>query len=139
MFKVLSTMPAEVTRKISLQNIHTGSIDVCFDDSDLFSDKNFDFMKIGEIYDCKISLFGKFDVKGEEFEILEKIELGCKNLLKVRNQNKDIYFISGEIKNFSPNEIMNYDYSRKDLIEVDGILHPFYQHGFWNKVENRDV
>ena len=46
-----------MTRDVILKNIATGTIDECFDESDVFSN-DFDFIKTGEKYDCKIYLFG---------------------------------------------------------------------------------
>ena len=54
MYKVLSIDSDEMTKNIKLENMKTGTIDICFDDSALVSDKNFDFMNVGEEYKCKI-------------------------------------------------------------------------------------
>jgi len=56
-YKVIEINEAVATRTIKLQNIDSGTIDICFDDSELVS--NFNFMKAEQIYDCKILLFGE--------------------------------------------------------------------------------
>lgn len=43
MYKVISINDDEMTRSVELENTTTGTIDDCFDDSALVSDKNFDF------------------------------------------------------------------------------------------------
>jgi hypothetical protein len=130
MYKVISITDYEMTRDVELQNMDTGEIDLCFDDSALFSkDINFDFMKKGEIYDCKIKLFGVIESEKN------KSNLKCRTIkildycnMVMAETNEGIYYIP--ISEFPDREIKNefyYSYSRKDLIEVDGILHKFYR------------
>lgn len=58
MYKLLAVEPFVMTRFLSLENTITGTIDRCFDDSDVVSDQNFSFMEFNALYDCKIKLFG---------------------------------------------------------------------------------
>lgn len=52
MYRVIIIDEDEMTRNIKLENINTGTIDDCFDDSALVSNICFNFMSIGEEYDC---------------------------------------------------------------------------------------
>lgn len=58
MYKVVSVENYEMTRSIELENLETGTVDRCFDDSSLVSDENFEFMNLNDEYNCKIKLFG---------------------------------------------------------------------------------
>lgn len=59
MYELIEIEEYEVTRNLKLKDIDTGIVEECFDDSGVVSDKNFDFMKKGKQYECKIKLFGK--------------------------------------------------------------------------------
>lgn len=48
MYKILYIENDEMTKNIELKNMKTGTIDKCFDDSAIVSDKNFDFINVGE-------------------------------------------------------------------------------------------
>ena len=71
MYKLLSASEALMTRYVKLENCETGKIEQCFDDSDLRHEdqRDFWFMQVGEIYECKILLFGlAFDLSDEAIE-----------------------------------------------------------------------
>lgn len=59
MYELIEIVSTDVTRFLKLKNIESGTIEDCFDDSAVVSDKNFNFMKINQLYQCKIKLFGK--------------------------------------------------------------------------------
>ena len=59
MYELIDVVEDDATRLVKLKNIDTGIIEECFDDSAVVSDNNFDFMQIGQKYECKIKLFGK--------------------------------------------------------------------------------
>ena len=128
MFKVIKIDRCSATTFIDMVNLDTGTIDKCFDDSAVVSYENFDFMKEGEIYDCKIELFGTFkdaaDSLSSEVIIIETgVTVGKSKYLKVMLGN-DIYFIpETESKNIELKRKMYYGFTRKDLIQVDDIVH----------------
>ena len=128
MFKVLKINRGIATTFIDMLNLETGTVDKCFDDSALVSYENFDFMEEGKIYDCKIELFGNFVDKtnnlSTELTIIESdILVGKTEYLKVMVGN-DVYFIpKSEVKNMELKHKMYYDFTRKDLIQVDDVIH----------------
>ena len=126
MYKVMEIQKCAVTNFVKLCNLKTGTIDLCFDDSCLKGFEkglgDFEFMKEGEIYDCKIELFGEFEKEsGEEFTIVERgILVGKRKYLKVQ-LDSDIYYVLEPDLPLS--EKMYYVYTRKDLIQVDNAIH----------------
>ena len=73
MYRVISIDTDEMTKKIKIKNLKTGTVDICFDDSEVVSDKNFNFMQIGNEYECKIKLFGNVVPNIQENAVLCKI------------------------------------------------------------------
>ena len=129
MYKLLSITEYAVTRDVVLLNQDTGTEDVCFDDSALISDAyNFEFMEVGEIYDCKIKLFGRIEPEKTSQAVLCRTveDADYHGMVKIAIGN-DYYYVS---KNeFADGEILQefyFDFSRKDLFEVNGILHEDY-------------
>lgn len=126
MYKVIKINKSSATRTVELKNEITGSLDVCFDDSAIVSMNNFEFIKVGESYDCFIKLFGEMadekDVKGVNCKIVSSEVVGSKEFFKVL-VGKEIYFIP---RNKVGNEIKEeflFAYTRKDLIKVNDIIH----------------
>lgn len=122
MFQVLHIQKSQMTKFITLLNLETGTKERVFDDSSVVSFHDFEFMKEGEIYDCKIELFGEFKKEsGEEITIVERgILVGKRKYLKVQ-LNSDIYYVLEPDLPLS--EKMYYVYTRKDLIQVDNAIH----------------
>ena len=122
MFQVLHIQKSQMTKFITLLNLETGTKERVFDDSSVVSFHDFEFMKEGEIYDCKIELFGDFEKEsGEEITIIERgILVGKRKYLKVQ-LNSDIYYVLEPDLPLS--EKMYYVYTRKDLIQVDNAIH----------------
>lgn len=123
MYKLLEIKESMMTREILLENVDTKIKNWCFDDSELKSNNNFHFMEIGEVYDCKILLFGSSVENPEEetfeCELIEEVSIGNKRLTKVKI-NKDIYYI--DVVNLHSKKIY-YKVTRKDIIQVDSIIH----------------
>ena len=117
-----------MTRDIELENLDTGTRDICFDDSNLNDDINFEFMEIGKEYDCKIELFGILTTnKGEdvvECVINKEVKIGDCNFLEVK-VNNDIYYLSKAeaVQEGINDKVFLYDISRKDIIQVDDVVH----------------
>ena len=130
MYKVTKINKSAVTNFIELLNLDTGTPNICFDDSALFgiNTENFEFMEEGAVYVCKIELFGKFEATptplSSELTIIETgVIVGSKNYLKV-SIDSDLYYIpEAEAKNVSLERHMNYEFTRKDLIQVDNAIH----------------
>ena len=128
MYKIISISEDEMTRNVELENSDTGTIEECFDDSSLISDINFDFLTIGKEYECKIKLFGNADQNMQDktviCKILSKNEMvGTKEMVKVLVENDEYYIPRKKVEKYLDKEMFFFRYTRKDLIEVDNILH----------------
>lgn len=128
MYRVLSIEEYVLTRNIRLENSDTGTIDECFDDSSLVSKKCFDFMKIGKKYNCKIRLFGKTVLNMQNQTVLCKviqknINVGAIKMVKVLVENDEYYIEQEKLEDFIKMDSFYFRYSRKDLIQVNHIIH----------------
>ena len=128
MYKVVSIDSDEMTKNVQVKNLQTGTVDICFDDSALVSDKNFDFMSEGNEYDCKIKLFGNVVSAMQENAVLCKIlnpniTVGIKKMVKVLVGDDEYYIPEKKISNFLNSKEIYFRYTRKDLIEVNHIIH----------------
>ena len=128
MYKAMGFKEAVATRKVFLLNEETGTQETCFDDSALMGDENFSFMKQGERYECKIKLFGRLGLPEESgllaCTVLERrVPVGVRKLAKVQ-VGQDVYYIpEGELKDIGDVDVIYYSSSRRDLIQVDNVLH----------------
>ena len=128
MYKVIKIYKGAATSFIDLLNLDTGTIDKVFDDSSVVSYDNFGFIKEGGIYDCKIELFGNFlnnkSDSSVEITLAEtNAVVGNTKYIKVLI-NSDVYYIpESETKDIGLKEKMYYHFTRKDLIQVDDIIH----------------
>lgn len=147
MFKLLSASESLMTRYVRLENCETGMVEQCFDDSDLRHEdqKDFWFMQVGEIYECKILLFGlAFDLSDDAMEqnriICETTDrelllcntvdtylfVGNLEVISVVNNGNIYYVAANDIKDLKDKTHFIFRYSRKDLIQVDDIISPRY-------------
>ena len=113
---------------MSLKNMKTGTVDICFDDSALVSDENFDFMSEGNEYDCKIKLFGTVVSDMQENSVLCKIVntsivVGTKKMVQVLVGEDQYYIPESKISNVLNSKEIIFKYTRKDLIEVNHVIH----------------
>ena len=127
MHKVIKIIEYAATRDIELLNEETGTVDLCFDDSMLVSRQNFEFMREGKIYDCKIALFGHaVKQKTEsciECKIIKDITVGKMNMTEVM-VGQDIYYLSkNELNGFYNGNTILYEWTRKDLVQVNDVIH----------------
>ncbi|OFG26529.1 hypothetical protein BJM51_13300 [Listeria monocytogenes] len=128
MYYVESITESVVTRVLELKNESTGTVDLCFDDSAVVSNKNFEFMKQGNIYDCKIKLFGDLVKEKEERTVAclitnVNVRIGNSDFLEVTIK-EDVYYIPKEkVLNILEQDIILFKISRKDLIEVNDVIH----------------
>jgi hypothetical protein len=128
MYKVIRIYKGIATSFIDLLNLDTGTIDKVFDDSSVVSYDNFDFIKEGGLYDCKIELFGDFlmnkNNSSVDVTIIEtNVTVGNTKYLKVL-MNGDVYYIpESEAENIELKKKMHYNFTRKDLIQVNDVIH----------------
>lgn len=135
MHKLIFAEQAMMTRFVLLKNKDTGTEDYCFDDSD-FPDSErpgFYFMEEGKTYDCKILLFGgsKPGPGGVAEKVLCKVErdnvvCGEARLVEVSVDGDRYYVPRVDVKDQLKNGEFYYYYTRKDLIQVDNIIHGCY-------------
>ena len=128
MYKVMGFDEAVATREVFLLNEETGTRETCFDDSALMGYENFSFMKQGGRYECKIKLFGRLGLP-EDSDLLactvleRRVPLGVRKLAKVQ-VGQDIYYIpERELKDVGDVDVIYYSSSRRDLIQVNNVLH----------------
>lgn len=115
-----------------MKNLNTATIDLCFTYSAVTSFKNFDFMKINEVYDCKIYLFSELDYTGSNLTYIQDVIIGNRKVSEVSevsNEKEDIYFIDkiSTSESTDKKELLNYKYTRKDIIQVNNIVHPDFE------------
>ena len=128
MYEVVSIDEALMTRFIILKNCETGNMYECFDDSSTVSGFTFQFMKEGGKYDCKIQLLGDVVPTMQEGAVLCKViardvMVGKRNMVKVL-VGGDIYYLPQyKISNLAEGELFYYDAYRKDLKQVDDVIH----------------
>ena len=136
MYKAMGFKEAVATRKVFLLNEETGTRETCFDDSARKGYENFSFMKQGERYECKIKLFGRLGLP-EDSDLLactvleRRVPVGVRKMAKVQ-VGQDIYYIlEKELKDVGDVDVIYYSSSRRDLIQVDNVLHADYLDPFY--------
>lgn len=128
MYRVISICDDEMTRIVKLENTITGTIDECFDDSALISGENFDFLMLENMYNCKIKLFGNVSNEMQDEAVLCKIicknaVVGTKNMVQVLVENDEYYIPVKKVAHISDINYFYFKYTRKDLIQVNEIIH----------------
>lgn len=128
MYELIEITETDATRFLRLKNIESGIIEECFDDSAVVSDKNFNFMKINQQYQCKIKLFGKAVREKTENSAICKvinreIMIGKKPMVEVQIDNDHYYIAKKTIKDFFNDESFYFCCTRKNLIQVDDVVH----------------
>jgi len=128
MYELIEIIECEMTRFIKLKNIDTNMIDKCFDDSAVVSENNFNFMQLGKKYECKIKLFGKPVTDKTNNSIVcklvnKEIIIGKKIMVEVEIDNNKYYIVREKVKEYLDSDSFNFLYTRKDLIQVNNIIH----------------
>ena len=128
MYKVISIDTDEMTKTVKIKNLKIGTVDICFDDSELVSDKDFNFRKIGDEYECKIKLFGNVVSNIQENVVLCKlvntsIMIGSKKMVMVLIENDAYYIPEKKLNKILNTDKFYFKYTRKDLIAVNNIIH----------------
>ena len=130
MYRLKAINESMCTRFVELENELTGTTNLCFDDSALLSDSNnFEFMKIGKKYDCKIMLFGKFvnnfgERVVEVFIVNKEVIVGNTEFIEVSVNGNIYYILKKQLKDNMNVEKLLFQVSRKDLIQVNDRVHP---------------
>ncbi len=128
MYELIDIVEDDATRLIKLKNIDTGIIEECFDDSAVVSENNFDFMQIGQKYECKIKLFGKPLAERTSNSIIckvinKEIIIGQKAMVEVQINNGKYYIPRQKVSEYLDSDSFNFCFTRKDLVQVNNIIH----------------
>ncbi len=131
MYKLLEINEDMMARFLKLKNSKTGKLEECFDDSQVVSSKNFDFMEKNHCYNCKIKLYGKVvDEKTDNGELCkiinENVYVGKKQMVEVIMDDGLYYIPKSRINNPRKNESFYFSCLRRDLIGVDDVIHADY-------------
>lgn len=131
MYKLKEITEYMMTRDVKLENLDTGEIEECFDDSAVSGEGDFYFMNIDGVYDCKIKLFGEPSYKEENRCVLCKVlnrevRIGKQMLVEVQVNGNKYYIEPNIVSDFLDCDSFNFDYTRKDLIQVDDVIHGDY-------------
>lgn len=135
MYKLIATEEYDITRHVTLKNLETGTEDYCFDDSDMvdIEHKDFWFMEVGEKYDCKIQLFGRVvsDANRDKTTVLcrtvrDNVVVGKARLMEVSVDLDRYYIPRSDIIEHTKDEYFYFDCIRKDLIQVNNVIHGDY-------------
>lgn len=128
MYELIDVVEDDATRLVKLKNIDTGIIEECFDDSSVVSDNNFNFMQIGQRYECKIKLFGRPLAERISNSIIckvinKEIMIGQKAMVEVQINNGKYYIPRQKVSEYLDNDSFNFCFTRKDLVQVNNIIH----------------
>ena len=128
MYELIEVTEYMMTRHVKLKNLETGEIEKCFDDSDVQGERDFYFMKMNEVYDCKICLLGEpVDEDGGDGAICivinREVKLGKKMLVEVEVHNNRYFIPQTTVKEFLNCDNFRFHYFRKDLIQVNDVIH----------------
>ena len=128
MYEVIDIVDDDATRFIKLKNIDTDIIEECFDDSGVVSDNNFEFMQIGQKYECKIKLFGKPLAERTSNSIICKVVnrevvIGQRAMVEVEINNSKYYIPRQKVSEYLDNDVFHFCFTRKDLVQVNNITH----------------
>ena len=126
-YKLMKTHEYVMTRHIELKSEVTGKIEYCFDDSDLTNSKDFGFMDIGNSYECKLLLFGNLvDESNSEVikcTIIGEATIGKEEVIELNSDENIYYILKNELKEKKVGDIIYYDFSRIDLVQVNEVIH----------------
>ena len=132
MYKMMRTEEYDMTREVVLKNLDTGTEDTCFDYSDMAgaNHKDFYFMEIGKKYDCKIKLFGDANPPEEEKTLCkvvrDNVAVGNGRLVEVSVDGDRYYIPRSDVEDQLKKGEFYYHVLRKDLIQVNNVIHGKY-------------
>lgn len=124
MYKLNKIINYEVTRDLILESGKSKQEYTVFDDSDILGNDEFDFLKVGNKYQCKIGIFGDVSDSdnGTKFLVLGKEKIGNRYFEKVVNSQDDIFFMP-ICATFTTDSIIYIKIRRYDLLEVNDIVY----------------
>ena len=99
-----------------------------YDDSELFGNNGFGFLKIGYSYSCKIGILGDINKSGKLFIVDGREKIGKKWFIKLYDENKNVFYIEADAK--IPNELgenINIEIERYDMLQVENVVHGRYR------------
>lgn len=128
MYEVIDIVDDDATRFIKLKNIDTDIIEECFDDSAVVSDNNFEFMQIGQKYECTIKLFGNPHAERTSNSVICKVVnrevvIGQRAMVEVEIDNSKYYIPRQKVSKYLDNDVFHFCFTRKDLVQVNNIIH----------------
>lgn len=128
MYELISIDEYTATRFVQLKNLGTGVIEECFDDSAIVSEVNFEFMMIGQQYECKIMLFGKpvpVKVNGSvTCKVVNKeVVVGRRTMVEIQANGGMYYVEKRDVTNYLNQDEFEFYFTRKDLIQVEDVIH----------------
>ncbi len=128
MYKVLEMIEYDITRDIIVQNEETGTIDECFDDTDIAGDNCFEFVKQGKLYDFKIALFGGREDSAStvavKCQIKKELLVGDEKFFEVLVGKDSYYVYRDDLPDDFHEDTFFFHCVRKDLIQVDDVIYP---------------
>ena len=85
-------------------------------------------MQIGQKYECKIKLFGKPLAERTSNSIICKVVnrevvIGQRAMVEVQINNSKYYIPRQKVSEYLDNDIFNFYFTRKDLVQVNNIIH----------------
>lgn len=127
-YRVVSVQEDAMTRNVELVNLLTGTKEVCFDDSALVGSNNFEYMIVGNVYNCKIKLFGNIVSEARDnsvhCRIIDRnVVVGNKLMVKVLIQKDEYYIPKYKIESIGDAAEFDFYYTRKDLVQVNDVIH----------------
>lgn len=127
MYKVIDIIDYDITRDIKVLNEKTGTIDECFDDSDIACKNCFGFVKKGKSYNFKIALFGNFEEEETpdtvKCLINKEVMIGAGKFVEVFIGDDRYYVFREDLPDGFQGDSFFYYYTRKDLIQVDDVIY----------------
>ena len=131
MYRVVHIEEHDITRWVHLQNLDTGVVDICFDDSAISGDVNFDFLQVGHCYECKINLMGepyplRVAQKVSCVIIDSTLQIGQRRRIQVKTVDGIYYVPLVDVADKLPCDCFDYFVARKDLVQVGDIVHADY-------------
>ena len=126
-YKLMKIYEYMMTRNIELKGEVTGKIEYCFDDSDLTNSKDFGFMDIGESYECKLLFFGNVVDESNsdaiKCTIIGEATIGKEEVIELNSDENIYYILKNELNEKKVGDIIYYDFSRIDLVQVNEVIH----------------
>lgn len=122
MFYLKEIIKYGVTRDLLLESTESKKVYTVFDDSDLMPDNVFDFLKVGNVYDCKIGILADVDENGTPFKVISREKIGKMKVMKIQNEVGDLFYI-WDLKSVKTSTTVFIKVIRYDLLAVGNIIH----------------